>query len=193
MFVLIILAILVFFILIHLFTKKSKSSLEEMKTPNRYKDAYDLGTAYLNSLNLSQIPNPSVMFDIDDTLLNTKNNLKPIKWIIKLLNECQKRGILINIITARMDNGTQETIQDLENSKIPYNMLFLRKPTDTVETFKSEIKEHLYKNEGITTIMSVGDNYIDVLGSYSGYGLKLPNHTDPNLYQVINGKVIQIK
>ena len=92
-----------------------------------------------------------------------------------------------------MDNGTQETIQDLKNSKIPYNMLFLRKPTDTVETFKSEIKEHLYKNEGITTIMSVGDNYIDVLGSYSGYGLKLPNHTDPNLYQVINGKVIQIK
>ena len=92
-----------------------------------------------------------------------------------------------------MDNGTQETIQDLKNSKIPYNMLFLRKPTDTVETFKSEIKEHLYKNEGITTIMSVGDNYIDVLGSYSGYGLKLPNHNDPNLYQVINGKVIQIK
>ena len=56
---------------------------------------------------------------------------------------------------------------------------------DDHNMFKSDVKENLY-NQGYLTIMSVGDQNIDIIGNYSGYGLKLPNKTDPRLFH-ING------
>ena len=49
-----------------------------------YQVAYDLGTHFLDSIEI--MPNYAVMFDIDDTLISS--NGKPIKPIIKLLKEC---------------------------------------------------------------------------------------------------------
>ena len=62
-----------------------------------------------------------------------------------------------------------------------------------INTFKSNIKKKLAEQNDITTIMSIGDNIIDIDGEYSGYWIKLPNHSDRRLYHLnANGESEQI-
>jgi hypothetical protein len=164
------------------------------KNKNVYDIAYELGVNYLD--NISLMPNYAVMFDIDDTLIFS-TNYKPIKPIIKLLKECNKRNILVLIITARDNIYKDETVDDLKQIKIYskydnfydvpkksmfYDYIYLRKnPQDNHQLFKSNVKKELAE-KGIFTIMSIGDNEVDVIGPYSGYAIKLPNTRDPRLF-----------
>jgi len=179
------LILILFLILIILQIKeKKKEKLEDMPNIKAYKMANKLGIGYINNFNLP-IKGTAVMFDIDDTLLYVNgNNLIPIKPMINLLNYCIEKGLLIIIITARDNKYQKETINDLNHFGINYSFLYLRQtPQDNHELFKSNIKEQLIKNHGIHILMSVGDNTIDIIGPYSGYGLKLPNKSNKNLYE----------
>jgi len=159
------------------------------KNDTVYSNAYDLGENYLKIIkenNYFSLDNPAVMFDIDGTLIDL--NGKPIKPIIKLLNKCIQQNIIVIIITARLDVYRDYTIKQLADQKINYSLLYLRSPKDDVNTFKSKLKKRLLEENDITTLMSLGDNNIDVDGEYSGYYIKLPNEHDPNLYHLnING------
>ena len=127
---------------------------------------------------------------------------------LNLINECNKRGILVLIITARSSIYKSETIQDLEDIKVYsrydnslgapkgsvfYDYLYLRKsPQDDHSYFKSDVKKKLAK-DGVFTIMSIGDNEIDIIGKYSGYALKLPNINDPRLFHKdSNGRMVNV-
>ena len=149
-----------------------------------YENAYQLGKKYIDDFPLDSVNNPAIMFDIDDTLLAVNGfNLTPIKPIIKLLNYANKKGLYIIIITARDSIFTSYTKKDLEKNNINYDELYLRKsPKDNYELFKSDVKKQ-YTLDGYTIIMSVGDNDIDIVGDYSGYGLKLPDNSDSRLYE----------
>lgn len=198
------LIIIVVVLLIYFFMKRQK---------NVYDVAYDLGTGFLNNIDYS--PNYAVMFDIDDTLIFS--NGKPITPIIKLIKECNKRGIKVLIITARDSRYTSDTIEQLmENDIYPsesipeftnlynyidkprkavfYDFIYLRhSPQENNDHFKSKVKENLAEH-GLFTIMSIGDNEIDVLGDYSGYAIKLPNFTDPRLFHKNNlGQMVHVK
>jgi len=133
------------------------------------------------------------MFNIDYTLLYVPNknngNLILIKPIKNLLDFCINKGLLIIIITARDIAYKNHTIQELNKHSINYTSLYLHEPfvgetAEDFNNFKSEIKRYLFQKYKIKIIMSVGDNNIDVIGKYSGYGLKLPNKTNPSLYEV---------
>ena len=199
------LIIIIVLVLIYFFMKKQK---------NVYDTAYELGMVYLNNLEYS--PNYAVMFDIDDTLILSIRN-KPIAPMIKLLKECNKRGLKVLIITARDSKYTSDTIEHLmevgiyPSENIPefanlynyidkpknagfYDFIYLRhSPQENNDQFKSKVKENLAKH-GLFTVMSVGDNEIDVLGDYSGYGIKLPNFTDPRLFHKNNlGQMVHVK
>jgi len=178
--------------------KRKRTTSNFTKTP--YDSAYDLAMNYLNTINAESIPGAAVMFDIDDTLLSVnEQSLTPIKPIIKILKECNDRGITVVIITARDSRYTIETMKDLADNDIYpyhigyperemyYNYLYLRvSPNDDTNHFKTKIKDR-YKSNGINIIMSIGDNLIDIEGENSGYGIKLPNKQDPRLFH-INGK-----
>jgi predicted secreted acid phosphatase len=158
-----------------------------------YDTAYTLGMNYLKIMNYHKFFNlkhPAVMFDIDDTLINLSG--KPIKPIIKLLNECIKLNLIVVIITARDYQSKDETIKELKKLDINYDLLYLRKPTDDIKIFKSKIKQYLKEADDITIILSLGDNLIDVEGEYSGYFLKLPNTSDPKLYHLNSDKKIEV-
>jgi len=158
-----------------------------------YEVAYTLGMNYLkiaNHNNFFDLKHPAVMFDIDDTLIHYTG--KPIKPIIKLLNECIKLNLTVIIITARDSQYTDETIKELKKHGIKCDLLYLRKPTDDLRKFKSKIKEYLKENEDITIILSVGDNIIDVDGEYSGYFIKLPNTSDSKLYHLNSEKKLEV-
>jgi hydroxymethylpyrimidine pyrophosphatase-like HAD family hydrolase len=155
-----------------------------------YDIAYDLGIQYIKLLN-KNIFNPTVMFDIDDTLLyvNKNNTLTPIKQMIKLLNYCKRNGFIILIITARDSRYYKETLEDLKTNKIYYDYLYLREsPKDDYHLFKSDIKKKFMDTYNLTVVMSIGDNDIDIAGKYSGYSIKLPNKSNPLLYHNYNGK-----
>ena len=158
-----------------------------------YEIAYTLGMNYLN-INIDNdffnLKHPAVMFDIDDTLIHYSG--KPIKPMIKLLMECIKLNLIIIIITARDFRFKDETIKELRKHGINYDLLYLRKQTDNIRTFKSNIKENLKKTEDITIILSVGDNIIDVDGEYSGYFIKLPNTSDSKLYHLNSEKKLEV-
>jgi len=158
-----------------------------------YEIAYTLGMNYLK-INIDNdffdLKHPAVMFDIDDTLIHYSG--KPIKPIIKLLNECIKLNLVVIIITARDYRSRDETIKELKKHGIKYDLLYLRKQTDNIRTFKSNIKENLKKTDDITIILSVGDNIIDVDGEYSGYFIKLPNTSDSKLYHLNSDKKFEM-
>lgn len=156
-----------------------------MKKKNVYRDAYDLGKRYLDISKKSKyygLTYPAVMFDIDDTLIDYSG--KEIKEIINLLKKCISMGIIVIIITARPEESREYTIEQLNHFDIRYGALFLRSPSDDFHTFKSKIKQQLSEKNDIVTIMSIGDNIIDIDGDYSGYWIKLPNHTDSGLYHL---------
>jgi len=175
-----IIIILFLVILIILFMK------ENFKGNDIYNVAYDLGINYIRMIKNMTFPGiPTVMFDIDDTLLyvNDDGTLTPIKPMIKLLNEARKNKMKILIITARDSIFTPETINDLRINKINYDYLYLREnPKDNYELFKSDIKRKFMELYGLYIVMSIGDNNIDIAGNYSGYCIKLPNKTDPRLF-----------
>ena len=173
-----------------------------------YQVAYSLGMNFLGSIPLSH--NYAVMFDIDDTLLNSENG-KPIKPVIKLLGNCNLLGLKVIIITARDSIHTMETIKDLaklnihpvypkrfnssSNQHFYYDYLYLRHdPVDNHNYFKSKIKQVIQEKDGVHTIMSVGDNAADVIGDYSGYCIKLPDRKDPRLFHKdYNGNMVVVK
>ena len=185
-----------------------------VKQKDVYTVAYELGKTYLDNIICS--PNYAVMFDIDDTLIL---NDKPIKPIINLIKECNKRNIQVLIITARDSIHTVGTIEDLLNvgiypnpnnpdftniynhfqinipkNAVFYDFYYLRhSPKDDNEMFKSNVKKELTK-DGIYTIMSIGDNEIDIIGDYSGYFIKLPNIHDPRLFHKdSSGRMVNVK
>ena len=188
--------ILLILFLILLYIIRKENSKEDMQNLKAYTKANKLGKKYIKSI--KKLPNKAaVMFDIDDTLLYVNSdNLIPIKNLINLLNFCIDKELLIVIITARDNKYRQETINDLNKNGINYSILYCRNnPQDNYELFKSDVKKKLKIDNNIEIIMSVGDQLIDVLGEYSGYGLKLPNKSDPNLYETsLDGsKLVQVK
>jgi hypothetical protein len=162
-----------------------ENTISFMKKRNVYRDAYDLGKRYLDiskKSNYYGLNYPAVMFDIDDTLISYSG--KEIKEIINLLKKCISMGLIVLIVTARPEESREYTIQQLDHFGIKYGALFLRSSNDDFNTFKSKIKQQLAEQNDIVTIMSIGDNIIDVNGEYSGYWIKLPNHTDKALYHL---------
>jgi predicted HAD superfamily phosphohydrolase YqeG len=179
-------------IILFLFNFKESFTTDDTML-KKYKTAYDLGINYIRIMSYHKFYNikyPAVMFDIDDTLINYSG--KPITPIIKLLKECNDLGLLIVIITARDSIYHDETVKELKKFDIPYEFLFLRRPHDGINTFKSAIKQYLAEKEDIIIVMSLGDNLIDVDGDYSGYFIKLPNRNDPNLYHLNADKKIEV-
>jgi hypothetical protein len=128
------------------------------------------------------------MFDIDDTLIDVETH-EPINEIVELLNRSIEYGYKVIIITARLIDYYQITIDELSKNQIRYHYLYMRKHTDNINTFKNIIKKNLYHFNNIKIIMSVGDHFIDVDGEYSGFTIKLPNRRDSRLY--IQNKIIE--
>ena len=163
-------------------SKFNKGSMS--KEHNPYGQARKIASRYFKHMkknNFMNIRKPAAMFDIDDTLIYTHSH-KPIKEITKILEECKKLGLYIIIITARLDRYAKETIEELNQWNIYYDKLYLRNSKDNINKFKENIKEQLALQENIYTVFSIGDNYIDVKGEWSGFWIKLPNQEDNRLF-----------
>jgi len=103
----------------------------------------------------------SVMFDIDDTLIDEKTE-KTIIHVKKLLDLCTSKGYNIAIITARPSHSEtiDWTTEQLKEHSIKYDFLGFCSPLD-----KSLCKQHLTQTRGWNFVLSVGDQPTDLTDS----------------------------
>ena len=116
-------------------------------------------------------PNQAIVFDIDETLINSKTN-RLITSVYDLYQYCLDKSYHIYIITARA--GTMEnmhiTIQQLQSLNITgYKRLYFRIPHDR---HVSRFKKLARKSIPHKVIMSVGDQPGD-FGEYGGIGVRV--------------------
>jgi hydroxymethylpyrimidine pyrophosphatase-like HAD family hydrolase len=102
----------------------------------------------------------AVMFDIDDTLIKTRNG-KPIPEMVELLTRCKMVGYRVVIITARpwYESNVERTKRELERNGIQYDEIYFSKPQD-----KTLVKKQLMK-KGYKFLLSVGDQPTDLTDS----------------------------
>ena len=114
----------------------------------------------------------SVMFDIDDTLINSRTG-QPIDIAVNILNLSIVLGYTIVIITARPDieRVKQHTKEQLAKFKIYYNLLYFCPAVKKTDCKK--ISKKCY-------ILSVGDQLTDLDGGL--YFIKMPDYTDMRYY-----------
>lgn len=118
-----------------------------------------------------------VFFDIDDTLLNTKKNMKPIQPIFDLYHTCRSLGIKTVIITARPDAiyNRKYTENELIDHGLSYDLLYmypsyLPVTYEYIYEFKKKCREDALEVLNANPIFSVGDREWD-MGKYGGIGL----------------------
>jgi len=121
---------------------------------------------------LENIPfkkNQAVVFDIDDTLINSKTN-QLIDWVFDLYNYCIIKGYNIYIITARPGTvpNMNATIKQLARLNIGnYKRLYFRHPHDMqIARFKKLARKSINKK----VVLSIGDQPGDI-GEYGGVGV----------------------
>jgi len=129
----------------------------------------------------------SVIFDIDETLLyNTKNINKyfpEIKQITDILKLCNNLNFKIIIITARPYMSKQWTIENLKIFNLPYDKLYFNNDFPNTD-FKIQLQKQLSKTHNI--ILSIGDQWNDIIGLKNCLCIKLPSETDSNSYFTFN-------
>tara|TARA_Y100000996_G_C22337483_1_gene567145 strand:+ start:57 stop:446 length:390 start_codon:yes stop_codon:yes gene_type:complete len=121
---------------------------------------------------LKQIPfNPkqAVIFDIDDTLIDSRTHTI-IKPVYQLYKYCQNKGYNIYIITARprIPYGVQLTLNQLYSLGITgFKNIAFRPPLEIdVPGYKLKARKAIADD----VIMSVGDKKWDI-GEAGGYGI----------------------
>lgn len=124
---------------------------------------------------LQQLPlpqNPAIIFDIDDTLIRSKDSSEMIH-ITKVYHYARSIDITPIIITAR--NDTEQSIsftqKELHSIGIKNVLTFFR-PINEEDfwSYKKDIREYVHRHYGYNVIMSLGDNPWDI-GEWGGIGV----------------------
>ena len=123
--------------------------------------------------NIPFSPHQAIVFDIDDTLINSITN-KLIPYVFSIYQHCRSKGYAIYIITARprTQYSIQLTLQQLQYLGITgYRNIAFRPPSElNVYRYKLNARKAIKE----TVIMSVGDQPWDI-GLYGGYGILIRN------------------
>jgi len=106
-------------------------------------------------------PRDAVMFDIDDTLLNTHTN-EPIAPMIQLARYVARMGFKVILITARPESSRGHTTRQMLRLGVTYYELYFT-PAHNKTRLKNMLPYHF--------VLSVGDMDTDLGGS--DYALKV--------------------
>ena len=144
-----------------------------------YMQITDISYQAIKTINNMVLPsNPAIIFDIDDTLINSTDNI--IYPILNIYKFAKVLNLTIIIITNR--SGDKETIKftldQLQKHGITdYKSIYFRSPQkeNNPWRFKQISRKSIYER-GFNVIMSIGDQEWDI-GKYGGIGFILPLYT----------------
>jgi predicted secreted acid phosphatase len=143
---------------------------------------------------------PAVVFDIDDTLLNTYDYeianqfgftpasnavfvnaaaFPAVFYMPGLVSFAASHGYAVFFITGRPQTQTDATVTNLTNagyatSTPPSYLHCVNAPTCTTIEYKSGTRAHI-ASEGYSIMADFGDQYSDLLGGNAGHQVKVPN------------------
>jgi acid phosphatase len=154
--------------------------------------------------NIALKKNSVVIFDVDDTAINNYGlskmmdfgyvyelnkkwnkelNAPAIKQTQDLYNYLIKKGFKIIFLTGRNSNEYEVTYKNLiKDGYAGFDTLITQREDEqnlTASEFKSKKRTEL-ANEGYNIVGTVGDQWTDLEGPYSGIKIKLPNY----LYEI---------
>jgi acid phosphatase len=160
----------------------------------------DKAIAYFNNLNLTEIKNPTVIFDIDDSVLSTYPHQQETEfgyiqdifhnWVLKadapmvhgikrLYDFLLSHGFKIIFLTGRFASERGATIKNLRaHGFVGYEKLITRNCENRKEkasVYKPAQRAKLTQ-EGYDIVGSVGDQLSDHFGPHIGHAVKLPNY-----------------
>jgi predicted secreted acid phosphatase len=117
-----------------------------------------------------KINNYVAIFDIDDTIFNTKTN-KLIDSIHELYQYALKNNVYVIFITARDGSGINKdlSIQQLKSLGLSYDLLYFRPPYMDVKKYKKYARKNVI-DTGYKPLFSIGDMNWDI-GEYGGFGI----------------------
>jgi len=117
-----------------------------------------------------KINNYVAIFDIDDTIFNTKTN-KLIDSIHELYQYALKNNVYVIFITARDGSGINKdlSIQQLKSLGLSYDLLYSRPPYMDVKKYKKYARKNVI-DTGYKPLFSIGDMNWDI-GEYGGFGI----------------------
>lgn len=143
--------------------------------------------------------NAAVVFDIDDTVLcnfefNQKqdfgynpshwneweksSNSPAIKPMLRVYHFLRQHGVKTFFVTGRRPHLRQATELNLINAGFfPWDGVYFRPDDYATKSripFKARMRRFITR-QGYTIIMSIGDQYSDLLGGYAEKTFKLPN------------------
>ena len=163
-------------------------------------EVVDKAIEYFKNFALSNITNPTVVFDIDDSVLSTYPHQKETefgyiqnifhKWVQqgdapivhgtkRLYDFLLSHGYKVIFLTGRFRSEREATLRNLEQQGF---VGFEKLVTRNCENRKT--KASIYKpaeraklaKEGYTIVGSVGDQWSDLTGANIGHPVKLPNY-----------------
>lgn len=121
-----------------------------------------------------EVANPAVVFDIDDTLIDSVSGLEilPVTACYHFMSNYATPFI----ITSRVDEPTNRLItinQLIKIGIVNYRGIFFR-PRELVDyhQYKKDRRKYIVEKLGYSVVMSIGDSIWDV-GEYGGYGVLL--------------------
>lgn len=141
-------------------------------------DALEILEAYNDGeISIPRGKKPVVVFDIDDTLIDSRNG-ESILPMIALYRVIERMGIDIILITARQYIYGQETKEELKSHGLTsHKSLFLvgNGNEDAVQkdVRKARVRAAL-EGRGYSILMNLGDDPGDLLHGHYIYGIKLP-------------------
>lgn len=158
-------------------------------------------SGYMDQLqNVEVFEGTAAVFDIDETTLSNFEYYRATgftwsqeswdKWTLeegpkvipqthKLYSFLVEKGIKIIFITGRPENEFTRTLKNLYNQGYTEFDTLICKPESlnhlTAQEYKTQTRQELTE-KGFNIIVNTGDQYSDILGSYSGLRIKLPNY-----------------
>ncbi len=130
----------------------------------------------ISFLNLVTLPeNPAMVFDIDQTLIDEKQNC--IQPIIDIYNYAKDMNIALFIITSRP--GMEPVISMTKKTLLDCNIMGVKamffRPYNKVDHtyYKKSARKAIYDRFNHNVIMSIGDSTWDI-GEYGGEGVLVP-------------------
>lgn len=124
---------------------------------------------------LEDYENPAVVFDIDDTLIDSRTH-KVIPSMLVLYNRVKRLGIPIFLITARDPSSRSYTVNQLRSVGVTgYKELFMVPNHEFHIKGKSKAKiRKKILSMGYTVFLNIGDDPTDFVDGGFIYGLRLP-------------------
>lgn len=119
-----------------------------------------------------------VIFDLDDTLIYTREFNIPITEIIELVHIANSIPVIkVILVTARPETSRQDVLKWCKQNGLIFDEIHFT-------TRKQELRDRLENDNPIA--ITIGDQWNDI--HTSGIGIKLPDSYDTNAYRVENNK-----